>query len=315
MTMTTPLFQRLSLLILGCAATLLLMGSGTPLYAQSVAVMVNGEPITNYDIEQRSKLNFLSTHKPPPRQEVIDELIDEKVKIKEAKQFGIDPSVSDIDASFAQMSSRMRHHARPTHQISRKPGHSTRHAEGSHEGRDGLGQPGPRPLQGEPPGRREGSRRRRRRPAQGRRQGREDGDRELRIQDAADRPDRAERIARRPSSRPGARKPKPCAAACRPATRPTRFFKSMQNAAIREAVTKTSADIPAVLREVLDKTPIGHLTEPEVTKQGVEMVALCGTEADHRRHAAEKGNPRQDVCREIRGEVESLSGRKSAKPR
>src|SRR4030081_1227286 len=54
------------------------------------------------------------------------------------------------------------------------------------------------------------------------------------------------------------------------------FFKSMQNAAIREAVTKTSADIPAVLRELLDKTPIGHLTPPEVTKQGVEMVALCG---------------------------------------
>jgi peptidyl-prolyl cis-trans isomerase SurA len=28
--------------------------------------MVNGEPITNYDIEQRSKLNFLTTHKQPP---------------------------------------------------------------------------------------------------------------------------------------------------------------------------------------------------------------------------------------------------------
>jgi peptidyl-prolyl cis-trans isomerase SurA len=54
------------------------------------------------------------------------------------------------------------------------------------------------------------------------------------------------------------------------------LFKSMQNAAIRDTVTKTSADIPAVLRDVLDKTPIGHLTAPEVTKQGVEMVALCG---------------------------------------
>ena len=49
----------------------------------------------------------------------------------------------------------------------------------------------------------------------------------------------------------------------------------MQNAAIRDSVIKTSADLPPVLREVLDKTPIGHLTEPEVTKQGVEMVALC----------------------------------------
>ena len=53
------------------------------------------------------------------------------------------------------------------------------------------------------------------------------------------------------------------------------FFKSMQNAAIQGAVTKTSADIPASLRELLDGTPIGHLTPPEVTKQGVEMVALC----------------------------------------
>ena len=38
----------------------------------------------------------------------------------------------------------------------------------------------------------------------------------------------------------------------------------------------TSADLPAVLRDVLDKTPIGHLTAPEVTKQGVEMVAPFG---------------------------------------
>jgi peptidyl-prolyl cis-trans isomerase SurA len=53
------------------------------------------------------------------------------------------------------------------------------------------------------------------------------------------------------------------------------LFKSMQNAAIRDAVVKTSADMPPALRELLDKTPIGHLTEPEVTKQGVEMVALC----------------------------------------
>ena len=53
------------------------------------------------------------------------------------------------------------------------------------------------------------------------------------------------------------------------------LFKSMPNAAIRDIVTKTSADMPPSIRESLDKTPIGHLTAPEVTKQGVEMVALC----------------------------------------
>src|SRR3954452_1311435 len=102
--MTTRFFPRLSL-TMSVVAALLLMGATS--HAQSIAVMVNGEPITHYDIDQRSKLNVLS-HKAATRQQVIDELIDEKVKIKEAKKFGVDPSGSDIDATFAQMSSRMR---------------------------------------------------------------------------------------------------------------------------------------------------------------------------------------------------------------
>ena len=53
------------------------------------------------------------------------------------------------------------------------------------------------------------------------------------------------------------------------------YFKSMQNGTIRDSVTKTSAELAPPLREMLDKTPIGHLTPPEITKQGVEMVALC----------------------------------------
>src|ERR1700681_3886389 len=108
MIMMTAFSYRLSALLLGCAAVLALMSCASPSHAQSVVVMVNGELITNYDIEQRSKLTFLTTHKPAIRQQVIDELIDEKVKIKEGKKFGVDPTASDIDQSFAAMSSRMR---------------------------------------------------------------------------------------------------------------------------------------------------------------------------------------------------------------
>src|ERR1700731_916624 len=105
----TPTFSRpLAPFLLGCAVALALMACASPLQAQTVAVMVNGEPITNYDIEQRSKLTFLTTHKPADRQQVINELIDEKVKIREGKKFGVDPSASDIDQSYAGMSSRMR---------------------------------------------------------------------------------------------------------------------------------------------------------------------------------------------------------------
>jgi peptidyl-prolyl cis-trans isomerase SurA len=53
------------------------------------------------------------------------------------------------------------------------------------------------------------------------------------------------------------------------------LFRSTPNATIRDTVTKTTADLPEALRKVLDDTPIGHLTAPEVTKQGIEMVVLC----------------------------------------
>ena len=48
----------------------------TAAFAQ-VVVIANGSPITAYDIEQRTKLIAISTHKAPTREEVIQELIDD----------------------------------------------------------------------------------------------------------------------------------------------------------------------------------------------------------------------------------------------
>ena len=44
---------------------------------------------------------------------------------------------------------------------------------------------------------------------------------------------------------------------------------------MREPVTRASADLPPQLREVLDSIPIGHLTTPDATAQGLQMFALC----------------------------------------
>jgi len=255
---------------------LALMAGATPSYAQSVAVMVNGEPITNFDIEQRTKLDFLSTHKQPTRQEVIEELIDQKVKIKEAKQFGVDPSASDVDSSFAEMSTRMRitpdqlakslesQGIRPdtlkqrikadmvwtslvrgrykeSLQVGEKEVNSAAQTQGdAGENKDDKQQTDSFEYKMQPI-------------VLIVPRGSPPSATELRLKDA-------ETLRARVQT-------------CDEANS---YFKSMQNAAIREAVTKTSADIPAVLRTVLDNTPIGHLTPPEVTKQGVEMVALCG---------------------------------------
>jgi peptidyl-prolyl cis-trans isomerase SurA len=269
MIMTTTFSQRLRRFILSFAAALFLIGCGSPLHAQSVVVMVNGEPITNYDIEQRSKLNFLTTHKPSDRQQVINELIDEKVKIKEGKKFGVDPSASDIDQSYAAMSSRMRI----------TPEQLTKSLESQ----------GIRPdtLKSRMKAEMVWTSLVRGRYKESLQVGEKDvaaavqvsGDDKLSA-DAFEykmqpivlivpRGSAADAVeARRKEAEALRNRVQTCDEA-------NSLFKSMQNAAIREIVTKTSADIPAVLRELLDKTPVGHLTPPEVTKQGVEMVALC----------------------------------------
>jgi peptidyl-prolyl cis-trans isomerase SurA len=233
-----------------------------------VAVMVNGEPITNYDIEQRTKLNFLTTRKQMPRQEVIDELINEKVKIKEAKKFGVDPSASDIDQAYAGMSSRMRLSAdqltkslesqgiRPETLKSRLKADMVwsslvrgRYKESLQVGEKDVAaaaQEGGEASQAEAF--------------------------EYKMQPIVLIVPRGSAPSAVDVRRKEAESLRERVQTCEQANS---YFKSMRNAAIREAITKTSADIPGPLRELLNKTPIGHLTPPEVTKQGVEMVALC----------------------------------------
>ena len=269
--MTAPTRAHwLSSVLLVCAAALILLGCGSPSQAQTVAVMVNGEPITNYDIDQRMKLTFLTTHKPAVRQDVINELIDEKVKIKEGKKFGVDPTSADIDQSYAAMSSRMRI---TTDQLTKS-----------------LESQGIRPdtLKARMKAEMVWTSLVRGRYKESLQVGEKDvaaavqagGDEKLQTEAFEYRLQPIVLIVPRGSAPAAVELRRKEAEALRSRVQTCEdansFFKSMQNAAIREAVTKTSADIPQVLRDVLDKTPIGHLTAPEVTKQGVEMVALCG---------------------------------------
>ncbi len=60
---TTPLLQRLPVLMPLSVAAFILTVAGAPSHAPSVAVIVDGGPITDYDIEPRNKLDFLSSHR------------------------------------------------------------------------------------------------------------------------------------------------------------------------------------------------------------------------------------------------------------
>ena len=53
------------------------------------------------------------------------------------------------------------------------------------------------------------------------------------------------------------------------------FARALKDVAVREQVIRSSADIPAELRKVLEGIEVGRLTPPEVTKFGIEMFAIC----------------------------------------
>jgi peptidyl-prolyl cis-trans isomerase SurA len=53
------------------------------------------------------------------------------------------------------------------------------------------------------------------------------------------------------------------------------FARALSDVAVRDQVSKYSADLAQQLREILDRTALGHLTPPETTAEGVQMFAIC----------------------------------------
>ncbi|MDN4982657.1 SurA N-terminal domain-containing protein [Bradyrhizobium sp. WYCCWR 13022] len=264
MTTRLPVFRLLPL-ILVVVLTLV----GAPARAQNIVVMVNGDPITDFDIEQRTKLDTLTTQKTPSRQDVINTLIDDKLKIKEGKKYGVEPTASDINQSYEGMAQRMRispemltkslevKGVRPDTLKSRMRSEMvwTSLVRGRFKEKLIVGEKDVADKV------------------------RESGDAKLQIEGTEYKMQPIVLIVPRGSSAAfqetrmkEAEQYRARVGSCDEANS---LFRSTPNATIRDSVTKTTADLPEALRKVLDETPIGHLTAPEVTRSGIEMVVLC----------------------------------------
>jgi len=80
-----------------------------PAAAQGIAVVVNGAPITEFDISSRARLLALSNRgRAPARTQVVDDLIDERLKLQEARRLRITITEAEIDGAFRQIAERAR---------------------------------------------------------------------------------------------------------------------------------------------------------------------------------------------------------------
>jgi peptidyl-prolyl cis-trans isomerase SurA len=211
----------------------------------------------------------LSTQKTPTRQDVINELIDEKLKIKEAKRWGIDIPDSEVDSTYSSMAGRMHQSAEQLTQGLAKSGVSS----GTLKGRIRADLAWQALVRGRY------------------RESLQLSDKDVVSELETIKPDEGDTASYDYVMRPilllvPPGSPESSFESRRKEAEALRArFKSceeglglargVRDVAIRDRVIRSSADLTPELRKILDGIPIGELSAPEVTRLGVEMFALC----------------------------------------
>jgi peptidyl-prolyl cis-trans isomerase SurA len=247
-------------------AMLIVLAAGASAMAQTVVVFVNGDPVTAIDIEQRTKFLLLTGQKAPSRQAVLDELIDEILKVREGRRWGIEITNADVDSTYSKMAAGMHKTSEQlTQELAQKGiGASTLK---SRIRADQVWQQLVR-----------GRYRERLQPT------------DKQILDAL-KPEEGSAVGYEYLLRPILFLVPPGAGAAvydgrrKEADALRKTFKgcnesipgvrAMRDVAVRDQVVRSSARLPDNLRKVLDSVPIGELTPPEVTRHGIEMFAVC----------------------------------------
>ena len=265
MTRKTATIRHIRRWLTGAAMAVALTVPG--IASAQVVVVANGSPITELDIQQRIKLVQTSTHKTPTRQEVIQDLIDDRLKIAKAKVYGLEVSDSDVDSAFANMAKRQHMTPQQFAQVLERAGimPSTiksrvraeltwtqlvrgRYTSSLQVGESDIAKALREKNESNPVGyiytlypitvvaaR-----------------GMNDG-----VIDAKRR--EAENLRGRFTN----------------CNEGLPLARALRDVAVREPINRNSADLPPQLRELLGNMEVGRLTAPEVTDQGLQMFALC----------------------------------------
>jgi peptidyl-prolyl cis-trans isomerase SurA len=288
--MFNPLLIRRTLFLAAILAVAPIV-SATIAGAQQIVLIVNGEPITALDIEQRSKLNQLS-QKAPSRQEVIEDLITEKLKVREAKRLGLEVSAADVDNGFAAMASRMR--LTPEQLTAQLARSGINVATLKHRIRADIAWP---------------------QLVRGRYQSSlQVAEKDILTAIEAKGDDTAAPVGYDYTLRPvlflvPAGSPDAFVEGRRREAEALRgrfqncdeglaFARSLKDVAVRGQIIRSSSDIPSVLRKILDDIEVGRLTPPEVTKFGIEMFAICAKKQSSGDNTLHKKKVRESIVAE-----------------
>lgn len=258
--------------LLACCAALAVALVAAPLgaaHAQNVVLVVNGDPITTYDIDQRSKFTQLVSRKPADRNEVIEELINEKLKLQVGKRYKLEITDQDVESSFAEMGKRMRMSGPQLAQALTQGGVDPATLK-SRIKADLTWQQIVR-------GKFQSSFQIREKDVMAAAESRRKDDKELTSFEYVLRPILFVVPRGSPDSVVEARRRDADSLRNRfqNCDEGLPFARALKDVAVRDQIVRNSGDLAPALREILDNTTVGRLTSPETTPHGVELFAVC----------------------------------------
>jgi|SRR5262245_1043877 len=238
-----------------------------------LAALVNGDPITAFDVTQRMRLTEISAHKQQTREEALNELIDEKLKLQIARRYIIDITDRDVDQAFNGMARRTGMTGQQFADALTKAGISVPALKARVKADIGWSAI----IRGKFAG------------------SLQVGEKEVaaavqaRKKDDKPPPAASQFKLRQilffvprgsPESAYEARKKDAEALRARfqDCEEGVALARTLRDVTVRESITRSSFDVPAKQRELLEQTPVGRLTPPGITQLGVEVFAVCSKE-------------------------------------
>lgn len=252
-----------------CIALLVMAGlpalDGGAAFAQAIVASINGDPITNIDIDERMKM-LRVLRKPATRDAAIESLFTDRLKIHEAGKFGVAPRESDISQQIIKVAQEMKMSPDALVEALQRAGVTPDHfkahfrseiayyvlvqalnkgVEASEEQvRAELAKQGGKAAAGT----------------------------EYTVRQVIFAIPRTATIA---TLNERAREAEQLRTRFTECETGLPLARAINDVTVRDPLTKTSAEMGEALRELLDKTPTGHLTAPQRSMEGLEMIAVC----------------------------------------
>ncbi len=270
---------------LAVAIVALAFGAPVSVHAQ-VVVIANGSPVTEYDIQQRLKLDTTS-QKSTNRQQVINDLIDDRLKIARAKVYGLEVGESEINGAFENMATRQHITTEQFTQVLERAGISPNTV----KARIRADMTWQQLIRGKY--------------NSSLQVGDSDVAKALKDKNEGDTPAvgyiytlyPVMVVAARGSGESVISAKRSEAESLRSrfvsCTEGLTMARGLRDVAVRDPITRNSADLNPQLRDLLGSIQVGRLTPPEVTAQGLQMFAVCNkkesaTESPQKREMREQ---------------------------